>query len=240
MYQYWFRLPYIVQGIVALGGAVAALGLTEPHIDSQKYEIKHFLKQNILGFKELFANVKIAQFTIVFILFGSGYFVASSILGISQLRQYDMNASGAGIIFSIGFIISAFASFVYPRLKQTFGIRILFITAALVLLVSFLFANFVGIIIGSVLIIGRIASSTTFRNTRSIIMNKYLTSENRATSLSTLVLLSQLPYALFAYPIGTYIENTSPNQFAFVLGIVLVVLLLTQAGVFKLLRSSSS
>lgn len=234
MYQYWFRLPFLIQGIITIIGALIALGLKEPHIDSKKYDMKLFLKQNIVGFKELFANIKIAQLSIVFIVVGAGYFIASSILGISQLKQYGMNPSDAGIIFAIGFIISAAVSFIYPKLKQKLGVRTLFIGVIGALLASFLFANFVGVLLGSMVVIGRIASSTTFRNTRSIIMNRYLSSENRATSLSTLVLLSQLPYALFAYPIGIYIEKTSPNQFAFVLGIILITLLLLQFLGFNL------
>ncbi len=233
MYQYWFRLPYIAQGVIAGIATVLSIGLYEPSVDSQKYNFKLFVIQNISGFKELFSNIKISQASIIFIILGSSYFIASSILGISQLNEYGMDASKVGLVFGFGYIIAASASFIYPSIRNSYSPKILLICVSLVLIGSFLLAANAGIVLGSLLIIGRIASSTTFRNTRSIVLNKWISSKNRATSLSTMVLLSQLPYAVFAYPIGKYIEMYSPNSFAFVLGVSIILLLVLQFLVFK-------
>ena len=45
---------------------------------------------------------------------------------------------------------------------------------------------------------------------------------NRATTLSTLTLLTNIPYALSAIWIGGYIDRTSPNQFAWMLGLFIL------------------
>ncbi|WP_230683118.1 hypothetical protein, partial [Streptococcus pneumoniae] len=76
---------------------------------------------------------------------------------------------------------------------------------------SFISAKFVGITFGSILIILRISSSTTFWNIQSSTLNPLIESKNRATTLSTFSLLCQLPYALLAYIIGDNIDKSSPN-----------------------------
>lgn len=236
LYQYWFRSPWIIQGIIYALAALTVLKLHEPILDTKKYTLKTILTQNVSGFKEVFRNIKIAQATIVFIIIGAGYFIAANILGISQAREYGMDSRGVGLLFAAGYLISALASQAFPKLKNLLGSKNLLIVTVSILIGSFIFAKFTGVVLGSILIISRISSSTTFRNIRSSILNRYIDSKNRATAISTLVLLSQLPYALVAYTIGDYIDKSSPNSFAFILGLAMVGLLIVQQIIFKAIR----
>ena len=118
--------------------------------------------------------------------------------------------------------MSVVASRFFPRLREKIGEKKLIIITAGLLLTSFLAAKYVGLVVGSVMIIMRIASSSTFRNTRSVIVNKWISSKNRATALSTLNLLSQTPYIFLSPILGMMIDHSSPNQFAFVLGCAIV------------------
>ncbi len=236
VYKLWFGTPWILQGIVFFIAAIFTLKLHEPIIDTQKYHLKMLITQNVVGFRELFKNAKIAQTTIVFAIIGTGYFVAAKLLGISQAREYGMDSGEVGLLFAAGYIISAFASQAFPKLTSWLGTKKLLITSVTLLIGSFVFAKFAGIAIGSILIITRISSSTTFWNIRSSILNPLIESKNRATSLSTFALLTQLPYALLAYTIGDTIDKTSPNQFALMLGVTLVLLLFIQQFVFHLIK----
>lgn len=108
------------------------------------------------------------------------------------------------------------------------GEKKLIVITAVMLLVSFLVARYVGVVAGSALIILRISSSSTFRNTRSVIVNKWISNTNRATALSTLNLLTQPPYIFLSPLFGMLIDRTSPNVFAWWLGMgILIVLGLT-------------
>ena len=236
VYKFWFGTPWILQGIVFGLASIATLKLQEPSVDSKKYNLKMMLQQNIIGFRELFKNLKIAQVTIVFMIIGAGYFIAGKILGISQGREYGMDAQSVGILFAVGYIISALASQAFPKLKSWLGSRLLLVATIFVLISSFIFAKFTGIVIGSMLIISRISTSTIFWNISSTILNPLIESKNRATSLSTFALLYQLPYALLAYTIGGFLDTSSPNQFALILGIAIVVLLIMQQIVFSLIK----
>ncbi len=225
LYTLNFRLPFLAQAVLTIIAAVAALKLKEPKIDSVHYKLSDFATKNIQGFKELFHSIKTTRISLTFITIESGYAIAAAILGISQAQEYGIKPEMVGILFGIGYILSAAASYLYPQFRKIAGMKILLILSVTALLSSFLFAQYVGIVVGSLLIIMRIASSTTFRNTRSIIMNRMFTSQNRATAISTLTLLSSLPYTILAYFIGDYIDKTSPNQFAFTLGIILIFVL---------------
>lgn len=233
MYHYWFKSPYIVQGVLYLMAGLVATRLVEPRIDSEKHKLSEMIKFNFVGFKELFANSRMSQISIVFITVGAGYFIASEMLGISQALEYGMDSRGVGLLFGAGYIISAVASQFYPKLRRWLGARKLLLITSGILIGSFLLAKWVGVVIGSILIVGRISSSTTFRNTRSSIINGLIGSKSRATTISTLVLLSQLPMALLAYFMGDYIDRNSPNSLAWVLGIVMVIILGGQAILFN-------
>jgi len=233
LYFYWFRSPYIIQGILYLLAAVTALGLVEPKIDSQKYKMAEMIKFNLRGFKELFGNRNISQISTVFITLGAGYFIASEWLGISQAREYGMDSRGVGLLFAAGYLVSATASQFYPKLRNWLGAKKLLLITAGILLGSFLLAKWVGVVMGSILIMARIASSTTFRNTRSSIINGLIASKSRATTLSTLNLLSQLPMALMAYFMGDYIDHHSPNSLAWILGLVMAGVLIGQTIAYR-------
>lgn len=233
LYHYWFRSPYVIQGCLYILSGFVALGLKEPKIDTNKFSWKNSIQLNLSGIKELFANRKIAQMSIVFITLGAGYFVASELMGIAQAKEYGMDSRGVGILFGTGYILSAIASQYYPRMRRMFGGRKLLYVVATVLVGSFLLAKWVGAMVGLALIIARISSSTTFRNTRSSVINGIIGSKNRATTISTLVLLSQMPMAISAYFLGDYIDKSSPNNLAWVIGWMIIGVLIWQWWYFK-------
>jgi hypothetical protein len=240
LYQMDFRLPYVTQGVSMAIAAVVALMLHEPSIDTEKYSWSKMASQNVIGFRELFQNKKIAFTSLTFITIAAGYYAAAQILGISQAKEYGLEPSVVGMLFGVGFLLSAIASHFYPKLRKAFGAQNLLIISVVALLASFIFANFVGVLMGAFLIMLRIASSTTFRNSQSITFNAIFSSRNRATALSTLHLLSILPYVLLAYFIGDLIDKTSPNTLAFYLGVSLIgILMIIEVGK-RIAKSGSS
>lgn len=221
--------PYYAQAIATGIGTILAWMLIEPKIDSSKFQLREIWDNNLKGFRELFSTPKLRYLTGIFIVIGLGYYIAADLLGQSQSRQYGLDTKVASWVFGIGFVISAVMSHFYPRIKNMLGEFRVFWLSALALLTSFFLAKFVGVGAGMGLIIMRVTSWGTFRNSKSVIINREINSRNRATSLSTLNLLTMLPYGLSASFIGAYIDRTSPNQFAWVLGAgILVALVIVQ------------
>lgn len=225
LYFWQYQSPWLIQAGMFVVAAICAVWLVEPRIDSIKVTFKTALKQNVEGFKELFQNEKVGRITLQLAVIGAGYIIAGNILGASQAREYGFDARGTGWLFSTGCVFSVIASRFFPRLKEFLGEKKLIITTSLMLLLSFLAAKYVGVAAGSALIIMRIASSSTFRNTRSVIVNKWISSKNRATALSTLNLLTQTPYIFLSPIFGMMIDKSSPNQFSWWLGAGIAVVL---------------
>ena len=225
LYYWQYQSPWLIQGVMFIVAAILAIKLVEPKIDSVKFELKTIIKQNIVGLRELFQNSRMTRITLQLAVIGAGYIIASNILGASQARQYGMDARGTGWLFGVGCIFSVVASRYYVKLKSWLGEKKLVIITAVLLLISFLVAKYVGLVAGSALIIMRIASSSTFRNTRTVIVNEWISSKNRATALSTLSLLTQIPYIFLSPIFGMIIDHSSPNQFAWWLGMGVVATL---------------
>jgi MFS family permease len=223
LYFWNFRSPWIITGLLFVAGAIMATRLVEPKIDSIKVHLKAAIRQNLAGFRELFRTPKIRNITLQLAIVGAGYIIASGILGNSQAREYGMDARGVGWLFGIGCLASVVASRYFTKLKEMLGEQKLIALTTTALLASFLVARYVGVVAGSLLIIMRIASSSTFRNTRSVIVNEWISSKNRATALSTLSLISQTPYIFLAPLFGVMIDQSSPNNFAFMIGVAIIV-----------------
>lgn len=236
----WYKpLPYLAQGVLYLFTLPLIWTMTEPARKKRLVNALEFVKQNLRGMRELFKTSKLSIWSGFFIIIGLGYFASASILGISQAKEMNLDSRGVGYLFGFGYLLSAVASQAYPRLKKIFGERILLLVLATTLISSLLFARFVGLVGGSLLILTRIASSTTFRNLRSSVINKLISSDNRASALSALALLTSLPYAISAFALGEYIDMTSANHLAFLLGLIILILVgLLQAGygLSKILR----
>ncbi len=231
LYTWYFRAPWLLQGIMYIAAAGVAWRLTEPRLDSVKVNIGKALAQNVTGFRELFRSGRMTRIALQLATVGAGYIIASNILGVSQAREYGMDARGVGWLFAGGYVFSILASRFFPKLRAYFGEKRLVILTATMLLISFFGARYTGIVAGSALIIIRIASSSTFRNTRSVIVNGWISSRNRATALSTLNLLTQMPYIFLSPLFGALIDKTSPNIFAWWLGVGIVgVIAASQIG----------
>ncbi|PIY80615.1 MAG: hypothetical protein COY80_01980 [Candidatus Pacebacteria bacterium CG_4_10_14_0_8_um_filter_42_14] len=228
IYDVWPAGPYLITAAFYIIAALSCLFIDEPRIDSEKFNFRNYMKQNLRGFSELFQNERTVRISLLLTTVGAGYFFALRLLGPSQAVQYGLTGKGIGLLFGTGYIIAALASHFYPSLRKRFGNSKLLILASAALLTSFIFAPFVGIALGSGLILLRISSSTTFRNAQSVIVNKFIDSKNRATALSTLALLSEIPFTLTFYFVGDYIDKNSPNSFALLLGGILIILIVPQ------------
>ncbi|MCC6711357.1 MAG: MFS transporter, partial [Candidatus Pacebacteria bacterium] len=157
-------LPYTITLVFTLVAIVLSFFLVEPKIDSEVFSFKKYLKQNLTGFKELFAERKNRSISFILITIAAGYVIAAKILGISQAREYGLNGKEVGFLFGAGYLVAALAAHYYPRLRSKLSAGKLAVLASLLLLVSFLGAKWVGVIGGMFLIFMRISSSTTFNN----------------------------------------------------------------------------
>jgi len=205
-----------------LVAALIASRLVEPRLDSVKVSMRVAIAQNLQGFRELFRTSRTTRITLQLATIGAGYWIAAQILGVSQAREYGMGPREVSWLWGAGSLISIIVSWNFARFLGLLGEKKLVTMAATMMVLSFVLAKYVGLPAGVALVLMRFASSSAFRNVRTVIVNTWISSKNRATALSTLNLLTQAPYILLAPFFGSFIDQTSPNQFAWLLGLGIV------------------
>jgi MFS family permease len=221
-----FYIPYLVLAFFYLIATIVIwLKIREPIIDTEKgiFSLSRYLHQTGKGFQELFQSRKIGALVAFLLFITVGYYTASEFLGISQGKAYGLSATYVSLLFTGGSAVSALLAQVFTRLAKKVSALSIAISASLFMLCSYLLALFVSPVLGMSLIVSRIGSRSTFDNSRSILLNRHITSKNRATALSTFSLLFTLPYVLVTLLGGKIIDLTSVNHFALYLGIFLTI-----------------
>jgi MFS family permease len=166
--------------------------------DNSTLNFKAFWKQNLTGFKELFSVKSIAVVVIILLVIRIGYYVASELLGIKQAESLGFTAQDVGMLFTVGFGISAIVSLFYNKISKVLGYSALTLICGIVIVFSYSAILPSIPMLGMFLILMRTMTSTTFMNTISGYLNENITSKNRATALSTFNMFVQVGYFVIA------------------------------------------
>ena len=122
------------------------------------------------------------------------------------------------VLTILGAIIVRFIPYLKTKLSDTAG----FVILSALMAFGFIFASFpVGyfglISMIAIAIAGRLASPWI-----SILVNKRIESANRATTLSTVALMTKIPYVLVAITAGRMIEEGKIGAFNLTIGLIII------------------
>ena len=221
------RLPFYLNSIFLLFGVFMSFFLSRSSIDGQSFSLNNFINQTKQGFKQLF-NLSVNFKKKIYLLLSIGcIFTIStqsldSILGI----EFGFNNKSLSILTVIMLLTASIAVQLVPKLRRKFGnIASLFLVGGFGVLI-YIVSPFLSIYFGGLALILRQISDSFFENLSSNTINQSVPSKFRATSISTFNMIKQLPYAIGAFFLGTVMDNITARNFAFILGILLLVLLL--------------
>ncbi len=223
MYKYSVGSPFIISGVIAIVGAAFSLLLTEPKVDSEKFTLQNYLRQNWRGFKQLFANTEITKQTlaILSVLFVTVimYEGVNDILGIN----FGFTEIQLGILASVLCLAGAASSVLASKLRDKYKPKTLYLIGILLYCLSLLASPFVSLYVGAFTILVRNIMSPVIENEASTIINNVVESKYRATALSSFSMLQNLPYAVTVYFITAAADTIPMTSIAFVIGIFLVL-----------------
>nr|MBP7928294.1 MFS transporter [Patescibacteria group bacterium] len=207
LYTVDFRLPHILWGSGMLLGLVFSSLLIEPKHDTEKFSLKVYLSQLTAGVKEL-ARPELRNYMGFFLILVGGYFMYSwGILRPATATSFGFFAREQGVILPLLTIFGAIIVRGIPLLKKKFSDVTGFLILSTLMAGGFILAAFPigywGIVTMIVITIaGKLATPWI-----SIIVNARIESKYRATTLSTVALLTKLPYVLVAITAGQMIEK---------------------------------
>lgn len=230
-------LPFYLNSLFTLFGAIASLFLIKLTIDDQQFSLKNFTNQTKQGFTQLFKSINIRKKVYLLLSIGCIFTVSTqsldNILGI----EFGFNSQSLSLLTAAMLLITSVSVQFVPKLRRRFGnITSLFLVGILAVLI-YLVSPFVSILFGGLILILRQTSDSFFENLSSNIINNSVPSQFRATTISTFNMIKQLPYALGAFFLGALMDNITARNFAFILGILLLTLL--TANYFNLRKNNN-
>jgi len=242
LYAVNFRLPHILWGTGFLFAAIFAYLLVEPKIDTEKFSFKRYRFQLFAGLKELAQKGLREYIGFFFVLTGVYYIYSWGFIRPAIATSFGFFSREQGIILPVLTIVGALCVRAIPALKkrvsELMGLVILSVFMILGFGIAIFPVGWYGLIaMALIAVAGHMASPWI-----SIIVNKKITSKNRATTLSTIALMTKLPYVLVAVIAGRLVQNGQLavfNKTAMLTMLFITMLSLGLIGIKRLAKSKS-
>lgn len=208
VYSYWFRLPHLLTGTAFGIGFLVSLFLHEPSIDSEHFSMEKYVNQIKRGFQQLGLPSIKPFIPLIFVTVGVAFMYGSGILQPAIAQSLGYNGTSISILGAIGLAISAIVVRLIPWMRTHLSDR-----QGLQLLACFYIAGFIlvtlpiGIIGGGFILVTLAVIRPLTGSWTSVVVNRELPSQYRATTLSAIEMIKKLPYILVAAVTGSLIDS---------------------------------
>lgn len=234
LYSINLRLPHILWSFGFLLAVMFSWLLIEPKIDSEKFSLKKYTRQLVVGFRELTQTSLRKYMGFFFGLIGIFYIYSWGFLQPAIATSFGFFAKEQSIILPVLSILGAFVVSKLPQIRKRVsdlaGLTMLSVIMFLGFLITAFPVGYFGII--SMILIGIVGDLSY--PWISIVVNKKIESKYRATTLSTVALLTKLPYVLVAVLAGRLIDGGKLPYFNFATAFVVLALGLGTFVVIKI------
>jgi MFS family permease len=239
LYFYWFRLPHVLWGV----GYILALGivpfLVEPKVSTIRFSLKNYMRQLSIGFRLLFHSRLINYALFALFISGAYYMYSWGFIRPAMANSFGFYVKEQGWIFPSLAILSTFLVRLLPQIRNKIsdlaGLSLLLCLISLGFMTAFLPLGKYGLIVLFVIAMaGNLADPWI-----SVVVNKEIESKYRATTLSTLALLSKIPYVLLAIIAGKAIDKGSFGRFNLAYGAFLLLMVVVGIAIDNIIKNSS-
>lgn len=214
LYSLDIRYPWIASIIAfSLGTFGFTVLATEPKVDTYQFSLSQYKKQLVRGMKELFSSktssiiIPIVTFQIIFYLMLNVFKQAFGI-------YWGFEGERLSYILGVTAFTGILVGFIFPYLNKKLGVNKGYIVSYAFYFVVLLLSA----IITPTLMVGALAIIMVYSLPEftlplgSVALNKVISSKVRATTISTLAMISQVPYIiLFLFFSDTTLPNSMPK-----------------------------
>ncbi len=225
---YLFKLnpaaPYFAWIVFLVVATLLMLVTTEPAIDTIKFSPKAYLRHLRDGVMTLFSkNLKMYLVPIVAIpLLIKMY---EGLVRQSMASYFGYNGETFGYLFALVSIPAILITLGYDRLRKLLGDKkFLLLTLGLYTLGFSIASAGVGLVVGGIVYLIIMVTQGLARPIVSSLINERIDSKHRATTLSTLSLITQIPYIILVTFFASLVEvqNIAYLMFGYALCLALV------------------
>lgn len=223
------QLPYGITTLFALGALLTAIPLQEPMLDSEKFSLKTYLRQNWEGTLHIFRHSKIAAISLFSIAINFVAYTGLWYLYEPRLAEAGFPAAWLGYLVAGTYLIRALGTKLIPFVMRL-GDRTIPIFLALFQTVSSAL-SFIDTKFGAISSVYLRKMSDGMRNPiLSRLENVELESRYRATSLSAISLLGNI-FIAGAGPIIGYLNSNFSVSITLGLSAILGILLVLPTAI---------
>lgn len=234
-------LPFMILGIVHAVGAIIAIFIKEPAVDTEIFSLNNYISQTKQGFKELFKTADIGKQTLLLLALCLFSVIAFEVLNDVLLVEFKFSEKQLGLIAAVIYLTSAGIAQLAPIIGRKLKPKKSAVVSGGIIALSFVASPFVNMIFGGLTVLLRNAGQIVLENNVSVLVNRSTDSKYRATTISTFEMIKKLPYVLTAFFIGRVMDLWSGKTFAFWLGIImLAVLIIVISKLTKPLKSAGT
>ncbi|KKT57246.1 MAG: Major facilitator superfamily [Candidatus Gottesmanbacteria bacterium GW2011_GWA1_44_24b] len=231
------RLPYVLVGVATIIAAIITWFEIEPHIDSEKFTLKNYIKQTRIGFQELWKTTYIRDFSFYYISVGGITWYYLFFLLNVFMTDVGFNPVHRGWITAVNSMLVAFVALMVTRHKLL-SRNATYIFFPIVMLFGFLFAPFLTSLAATIsLFLIYLAGITRF-----IFLDQYANEEfdskYRATAISALNMAISFVYFLLSFSMNPILTRWGSGWVMFTLGVI--TLFTTVPSTIILLRKKVS
>lgn len=225
-YQLGPNIPWILYACSMLIAVIICITLTEPAVDSEVFSLKNYFKQMIRGINAIFSK-DLRRYVILILLLSGVIELGQGVIRQITGAYFGFDGETFGYLLSVMTMIAILFVYRLDNLLKIFKESGLLILLLLIIVIAYLIAyitNSVGagvVVFFLLSVAGRISAPLI-----SVVVNHKINSKDRATSISTLSLLKQIPYILTVIFFANYITIINISSVYLIIVIVLSVLLL--------------
>jgi MFS family permease len=234
-----FRFPFYALAIAYALGFVTTFAITEPHTIRHHFSLTNYFVQLSRGIKQLLGKQLRRFFLIFFVLLGLDYLFNWSLLKPAMAISFGFLAKEQSIAYAIMGIVCAMATGFFPYLRRLVSDTTGIISLAIVLALAYIVAGFAlgwyGIVVMiTIALVGQFSVMWA-----SVIVNREIPSEDRATTLSTLAFMSKIPNVVLCAWMAHLIDLGKLAQFNRGIAVVLVLSAIVTVVVISLRRPAA-
>jgi MFS family permease len=240
LYNVNFRLPHVLWALSYVPAFFAALFLVEPKTDTEKFSLNKYFEKIATGVKELFQPGLRKYFLLFLLLLGIYFMYDWSFIRPTMATNFGFFATEQGVIIPVLYILSALLLRMIPRLRKCLSETSGLVIFSLLMAVGFMISSFpIGVFGIIAMILIEISGSLSYPWI-SVIVNERTSSGSRATTISTIALISKIPYVALAIFAGNLVQQGKMNDFAMGIGISLICVIFLSLTLFALKKAPST
>lgn len=239
LYIWWFRSTHFVWSLGYLVAFVISFRLIEPKVDSKKFSISNYFTQLSSGMKNLFLPNLLPYVLVILALMGASYLYEWGLVKPTMAKSFGFMAQEQSLILAGMTFLSALLVTQIPKIRQFISDKKGLYLLTLVMGAGFMLAYLPLGIFGVFPMLLISLSGHLSYPWISAVVNQEVDSEYRATALSTVALLTKIPYTLLAIVAGNMAENNTFRYFNLSIGMVIIFTVLLGSILLKLRAKST-